>query len=262
MKTQRVIKELADSDDLSSVVIEMCPKRWGSMEKSQPRGSPRRKLLDNEMQAAADLAKDNKVEIILGDRCIATILDRAGSMFKKTGRDLLSPIDGWPAIARDFGTFLKSKSSTATPKIGLLDFTDPLLIMGLPVSLMRYPLALFLKMPLRLLGLLGTLELLSTDVVVSGDPGSMNKFAAISAVLLFGQFLFTIALARTIIVVMLMERDEVLADAIRDACRKMDRDQEVVAVLGIAHCNGVARLLAEQPTTDSTSSTRSSNAKA
>jgi len=126
--------------------------------------------------------------------------------------------------------------------------------MGTPVSLLRYPLALFLRQPLQVLGLLLVVELLDVGVPVSTAMSLEQSnsipiaLAAVNVLALVANVIFTVVLARIILVVMLKERDEVLAKAIQEACNKLPStdDSEVVAILGMAHCNGVARLLAEE----------------
>mmetsp|Transcript_22298 Transcript_22298/g.31210 ORF Transcript_22298/g.31210 Transcript_22298/m.31210 type:complete len:332 (-) Transcript_22298:461-1456(-) len=258
-KAENVVKKLGEENSLSSVVIEMCDKRWKSMESKQPRNSRRRKLLDNEMQGAADIARDNDVEIILGDEKISNIVGGAKSMMKRTAMDILSPLNGWQEITADFYNFFSNKSGKNVPSLTLLDLIDPALLLGLPITFVRYPAAFFLKNPLFVLGLVGLFNLLSMDVgshggasIASIDGGkgqlaaqiAIQLNSAVSVLFLMFNFAVYLILARTILVVLLQERDEVLAESIRNACMNAKDDKTVVAVLGMAHCNGVAKLLA------------------
>eukprot|EP01036_Dinobryon_divergens_P002966 gene2966-3903_t len=52
---------LAEKSKLASVVVESCPVRWNKTLALQSSGSVLRKILDNEMQAAADVAVANGV---------------------------------------------------------------------------------------------------------------------------------------------------------------------------------------------------------
>mmetsp|Transcript_24689 Transcript_24689/g.34325 ORF Transcript_24689/g.34325 Transcript_24689/m.34325 type:complete len:339 (+) Transcript_24689:91-1107(+) len=258
-KAENVVKKLGEENSLSSVVIEMCDKRWKSMESKQPRYSPRRKLLDNEMQGAADVARDNNVEVILGDEKISNIVGGAKNMMKKTALDILSPLKGWPEITADFYKFFSNKSGKGVPSLSVLDLLDPVLLLGLPITFVRYPAAFFLKNPLFALGLVGLFNFLSLDVGNTGGASiasigggeaqlaaqiAMQLNSALTALFLVFNFAVYLILARTILVVLLQERDEVLAGSIREACLNAKDEQTVVAVLGMAHCNGVAKLLA------------------
>ena len=70
------ITELGESNTLGSVVLESCNSRWSRTLKKQPKGSLRRNLLDNEMQAAYELGIEFDRPIILGDQDIDTTNDR------------------------------------------------------------------------------------------------------------------------------------------------------------------------------------------
>eukprot|EP00466_Bigelowiella_natans_P019679 jgi/Bigna1/50689/estExt_Genewise1.C_890025 len=243
-KAENVVKKLGEENSLSSVVIEMCDKRWKSMESKQPRYSPRRKLLDNEMQGAADVARDNNVEVILGDEKISNIVGGAKNMMKKTALDILSPLKGWPEITADFYKFFSNKSGKGVPSLSVLDLLDPVLLLGLPITFVRYPAAFFLKNPLFALGLVGLIASIGGGEAQLAAQIAMQLNSALTALFLVFNFAVYLILARTILVVLLQERDEVLAGSIREACLNAKDEQTVVAVLGMAHCNGVAKLLA------------------
>jgi len=94
---------------------------------------------------------------------------------------------------------------------------------------------------------------------------SSTHFAAPFGLLSLGlliNMLLAVLLGRVAAVVLLLERDEILANSIREACAQakaaaggggegaggggsMDTDKTVVAVLGLAHCKGVAKRLTE-----------------
>jgi len=92
---------------------------------------------------------------------------------------------------------------------------------------------------------------------------SSTHFAAPFGLLSVGlliNMLLAVLLGRVAAVVLLLERDEILAGSIREACAQAkaaaaggagggesstDTDKTVVAVLGLAHCKGVAKRLTE-----------------
>ena len=63
----RVVRELAEEDQLGAVALEVCPSRWDSTLRAQPRGSLLRRICDNEFQAAAEVAERHRVGAALGD---------------------------------------------------------------------------------------------------------------------------------------------------------------------------------------------------
>ena len=54
---ERVVRELAEEDQLGAVALEVCPSRWDSTLRAQPRGSLLRRICDNEFQAAAEVGR-------------------------------------------------------------------------------------------------------------------------------------------------------------------------------------------------------------
>lgn len=170
-------------------------------------------------------------------------------------------------------------------KLTYRDFLDPQLLLSAPASLVRYPLSILLKAPkVGIPLLLGLGIALSSDGGSSAfaipfmnmgtnsiDLGSAATSASVSASSselvnwLVQQSTETLTsaaisalelalLARPFLVVLLQERNKILAENIREACkvaaeerkRSGDANKEVIAVLGMAHINGVAARLKGQ----------------
>lgn len=164
--------------------------------------------------------------------------------------------------------------------LGAKDFFDPSLLVSTPVTLLRYPLAFLIRAPITGAAVLGGISLLALL-----DPTSSNAAALFSTdaslvdrisdlgVSAATSFLEVALLSRMFVVTILHERNIVLAENILDQCRaaaaaegeyksrlsdnrflgskpaleKSDsKENVVIAVLGMAHCNGVMKLLQEK----------------
>ena len=140
------------------------------------------------------------------------------------------------------------------------DFFHLELIAGAPISLIRYPLAILIKSPLAGLALI-SLFTYPYFMMSESDPGfgaeSLTVADRIMDVIisLLLSMLELLILGRVFLVALLAERNEVLAAAIQSECRRalVELPDEVaprsavVAVLGMAHCNGVMKLLLRGP---------------
>lgn len=234
-----IVREEASAKRLRACVVESCPTRWNSTLDVQPQGSLLRAICDNEMQAAAEVAEEYGRPVELGDQTIEDTGRRVGQLLALTLVQLLTPA-GWQAIYADLreGSTALSCEGEATGVGALL---DPALLAGLPVTLVRYPLAAALKSPLLLLPLAAAAALLVQDgsggagvePVTLAELGSAVAFAALE----------TLVVGRCFLVALLEERNYALARNIRKAHFGTKGGDTVVAVLGAAHLNGVKRLL-------------------
>ena len=59
---ESTVEELALKNELSSVIVESCPKRWEKMKLMQRDGSLLKDILRNEMQAASEMG-DQEIEL-------------------------------------------------------------------------------------------------------------------------------------------------------------------------------------------------------
>jgi len=243
-KAESVTRKLVEQRNLSAVVLETCPTRWKRVEETQTPGSPLRSILDNEMQAAADVANASQIDVVLGDQRIEDLTEDIAAAGRSALEDLFSPPDGWQrtgsalvsGLARLANASRRKAQAAATGDveetqgIGLFDFADPGLILGFVVAVPRYLLSTALKAPALLAGVIAFY--LGCAVLPSGILSDLIMLA-LEAVIL-----------RIILQVLLRDRDLILAENIKEVCQQ-DSSGSVVAVLGAAHCNGVRRHLVE-----------------
>eukprot|EP00933_Yihiella_yeosuensis_P020041 TRINITY_DN16166_c0_g1_i4.p1 TRINITY_DN16166_c0_g1~~TRINITY_DN16166_c0_g1_i4.p1 ORF type:complete len:371 (+),score=71.87 TRINITY_DN16166_c0_g1_i4:23-1135(+) len=227
-KATAVTKTLADRGALGAVVIESCPTRWERVEEVQGQGSLMRSLLDNEMQAAAEVAEAAGEPVVLGDQRIEELADEISAVGKQALEDLASPFEGgWQRTGSELmAGFLrlgdagkrrlqdkatgseqeKPPWSPAEESIGLLDFLDLELMIGTPIAYLRYILSTLMKAP----------QLLAIIVAIAG-------FFAVLPENIFSDllnFFFGVILARIFLAAILRDRDTVLARSVRRACEK------------------------------------------
>lgn len=123
------------------------------------------------------------------------------------------------------------------------------LLQSSPISLARCVLGFVAKKPTPGTLLLAWLAgLIACGVHGIGDDLSLlDEAQATAAGLLLNLFLGVPLLGRVLLVTLLGDRNKILAGNIRQECRRLNKegrcDDVVVVVLGLAHCNGVKRLL-------------------
>ena len=250
------VNSLGRSNCLGSVVVESCPTRWERTLRLQPPGSFRRKLLNNEMQAAQELCEEFKRPVMLGDQAIETTNRRLKESLASSFSDLLNPITGWPSIYKDVrSSSLKTIFLPPSDSVTYLtanDFLDPKLLSASLSSFIRYPLAIFLKSPLASVIVLAILLILErydyfgdalgkSPITISDEIVDILESTLVSVLEL-------VVLSRSFLVALLQERNDVIVKNIRASCQTLkengENDKVVIAVLGMAHSNGVAALLA------------------
>eukprot|EP00466_Bigelowiella_natans_P006125 jgi/Bigna1/82692/fgenesh1_pg.96_\ len=316
----KIVRALVRANNLSSLVIELCPGRYKAMEEVQPKGSPMRSMLDNEMQAAVEAAQEEGFDsFVLGDSSDAELLNRLQTVIQMTFRDILDPINGWKAISDDFVRLQKSMGGVkrdeslafsdtveglSVPKYGPLSESEAAVLLGAPVALfraqptqpfspllihtprvrIRLPIAWARARSLFVIFFLGATIVVTVLLVIVIIIITTTTIATIIALLVtalvarrrFAERQDSVAggdkldafrspvrpsgVGRVAAVVLLLERDEILAGSIREACAQAkaaaaggagggesstDTDKTVVAVLGLAHCKGVAKRLTE-----------------
>lgn len=242
-----------------------------------PPGSPLRLVLDNEMQAAAEAGEAFGLPVVLGDEEIEAVDKRMKDTFKQTVKDILNPFDGgWASISEDLKTAwieavdpswstrwddrkdseMNTLATTGDQYLNAFDLLDTELLLAAPMSFIRYPLAIIIKTPLQgvalvallsFLTLHGPAELLANNAALLSQESTTDII--IDTVGGLGAFaLETVLLGRVFLTVLLLERNEVLAKNIRSECVRLSKDRSrddkvCVAVLGMAHCNGVKKIL-------------------
>lgn len=261
-KSELLVKTLAEEQILSSVIVESCETRWLKTIERQRKGSIMRNLFDNEMQAASEIADKYDIPTYLGDQNITITTTRMKETFLESIKDICTF-----QIIKLIADLKRVKDTTISPKpklpvsselnymLHIDDFMDIELLKGLPVALVRYPLAFLTKSPKNILIGLSIIGLsyvnpnvwtvLDTELAPSLDLNYIQEtildFSASFATIIL-EFLI---LGRTFLVALLEERNEVIVRRIRQACieAKNNNKKVVIAVLGAAHVNGISYLI-------------------
>lgn len=246
-----VVSAEVEAQRLGAVVLECCPLQWESTLRNQPPGSLLRAMCDNELQAAAELAERAGCGIALADQPIDVTSARLAQLSKQTVMQLATPGDGWRCVQRDIAegwAALRPDGEGEGEGVGPLAFVAPSLLLGAPVALVRYLAA----SPALLVAACIALGLLAAPQPSAQPPLTAAELAPSVAV----AALESVVLLRVLLVALIEERNFVLARNIRAASmqvltppravRQRGRGKDgraVVAVLGLAHLNGVRRLL-------------------
>lgn len=286
---QESIQLLGNQNRLGSVLVESCDIRWNKTAELYNDKPYLKKLLQNEMRTACDIASSYGRPTVLGDQRINITSEALKSSLKQTAVDLITPPTGWKRFAEEVSESWKE----AVPfggkgYLNAFAFFDPRLLLVLPVSLVKYPLSFLVRDPLPTSLGLSLLVALS----LSDDPlttqALLNQEYPLSDYLLslFFAGLETVVFARLLLKPLLAERNKILAKNILEQCKiyaakekkpwwllgggwsdspqeddpeiiyapgsspaqenETKGDKVVVAVLGMAHCNGIMKLLKEQ----------------
>ena len=308
------IQELAEENQLGSVIIESCDIRYESSKGLNPR---LKDILRSEMAAACHVALTYNRPVVLGDQRINITVANMKSAFIETMSDLIQPFDGgWGRIATNVTQAWNDAAAAPDepPYLTPWSFLDPQLLMAAPVSLVKYPLSYLNKSPLVFvifvltLGFLVDVSTYNSDMAVTaalsnGDEGLTWGLVASEVASLAFAVLETVVFTRVILKEILHERNVILADSILTQCRLYQRasatsgawrlaslpsllsqfsstkesvdnhvmyvkpnldfygetadprtstngsisDKTVVAVVGMAHCNGIKKLLQDGP---------------
>ena len=243
-----VARAAVRSGGVTSVVLEQCHTRWERTKEAVPPGSVLARLLESEMGAAAEEAEGVGARLVLGDLDVDGVGELLKEAAKATLLDLVTPwTGGWQRVSRDVVLGADEcffRAGEAGLKLG--DMLDARLVAGLPVSFVRYPVAALVKAPwvksLQVLAFFAAL-FAAPALLLADSPDAEASWAQVGVA--FGvDALQTVFFARVAVVSLLGERNVVLADAIREEAERSPDGSVVVAILGAAHCNGVAALLA------------------
>jgi hypothetical protein len=249
------VSKLKDADALHAVVLESCPSRWQKTQQTQPPGSFMRWFLYNEMLAAADAAGD-PAKIRLGDQRIEDLGTCAKQTIGDTARDLANPLGGgWQKLVDDWRTGFDREINgrgDARGNLRAVDlWRDVSLLLGMPVSLFRYPLAWAIKSPKVIVpfaSFVWTIEQIPSLVTpgavdaVTGTYVMSGEESLVSALFLALDVAEVVFISRLFLKALLETRNDILSRSIREACLESKAeggDGGIVAVLGAAHLNGV-----------------------
>lgn len=241
-------------------------------------------VLVNEMRTACDTALAYRRPVVLGDQRINVTFASIQDTARQTALDLISPPRGWKSFYADLQRSFADAVPLGDGYLGTFSILDRRLLLAAPTSFFRYPLSFFVRNPVTtaiafsvLVGM-NVLDQASMDSIVAGEAS-----AADLAVSFFISFLETVFVARIFLKPMLAERNVVLAQNILEQCKVYRQrnwwdslasptapgmkivyapestaagvstthtgdgpSKTVVAVLGMAHCNGIRKLLLEQ----------------
>lgn len=271
------INELATDGKLGSIVIESCDIRWNATLENELFV---REALLSEMKAAYDLGLAYRRPVVLGDQRINVTVAQLKNGLKETVLDLLQPNGGWGRLFKSISMARELAVPIGDKYLGAGSFFDPTLLASAPVSFVKYPLSYFVKSPafavsVGALILLGGVD--SSDAMVADSVSAPEIFGSVLV-----SVLETVIFARIFLKELLAERNEILAANILEQCRNYDvqtsngifgnffqlgrnpdkaadavyapgsvtgrsedGEKVVVAVLGLAHCNGIMKLLTE-----------------
>lgn len=232
---------------LAAVVVESDTEFWEEM-----LGDENPKTFDNEMHAAAGIALENNVSIMLGDAKGNHTVGRLSQLAKETLRDFIDPIGGWPAIFKDLADGWSSVFDTrdiaqsellldGEAPLSPSDFLQPEIFAGFTQLVSKLRPGLIKIFILCVLGVVAEqlFDLAFLDDMVDNVP--LDTDLAWDAPLDAAFVLIAAFSFRLLQVVLLAERNAVFARSIRRAAE--ERNGPVVATFGALHINGVARLL-------------------
>jgi len=266
--TEEVLMAQTRHPELGAVVVELCPFRWEAYIEQA--------IYDGDFSQASEnvicgcLALQRGVPVMLGDTDNEVFLDSAKQVAQQYIFDLFNPLGGgWQSIFDDFKRMLPSIFITKD-----IAQSELLLDGEAPLSLADYPSFEMLTASLsqipgrfsagfgmmsgimpdvgKVLLSVGVLLAFGLDVTGNGRDNpkpDQYEYAPLigfaSDVCLLG---LTVVAMRLLLVPFLEKRNVELARSIRRAAR--ERSAPVVAIMGAAHANMVARLLMSEETFD------------
>ena len=236
----------------------------------------------SEMKAAHDLGMEYNRPVVLGDQRINITVAQLKNGAKEAVLDLVQPWNGgWERLYSSISDARKEAVPVGDKYLGSESFFDPKLLAAAPISMIKYPLSYFVKSPAFALAV-GALIILGNaeDSSAYGLAEPLSTTDLLQS--LFLSVLETVIFARIFLKELLADRNEVLAENILEQCRNYEASgnnddflarlfqaqsnedrssgavyapgsvlgrpedgKTVVAVLGLAHCNGIRKILDE-----------------
>ena len=271
------INALEAEGKLGSIIIEGCDIRWNATLENELV----RDALLSEMKAAHDLGMKYQRPVVLGDQRINITVAQLKNGAKEAVLDLVQPWNGgWERLFESISIARKEAVPVGEGFLGLESFFDPKLLGASPISFIKYPVSYLVKSPVFASAVIALILLggvADSDAAVTGGASATDLLESVVL-----SILETIIFARIFLRELLQERNVVLADSILEQCRnyeaksnggwldsifssdgggdkstgtvyapgsvagKPEDGKVVVAVLGLAHCNGIKKLLIEQ----------------
>ena len=193
---------------------------------------------------------EDQSQVSLGDQSIDDLGQNMKRIFKETLEDVKS-IDGWKRVREDLVRYSATELYPTkefgkdVQTLSLQDFLlDGRLLVALPISLFRYPLAWLLKSPklvvpllsfyfglANLPGLVEAMEAAAGDVLATAASGGVGLVQSadildetLSVLFLFLDVFQIVVLSRLMLVALLGERNDVLSESIRPKMRGTKRN--------------------------------------
>lgn len=239
------VREANIRDGVRAVLVELCSARWNVTAASEWNAtaararapSLKRWLLRDEFMAAFEATMDCDADVCfdLADQDIETTIDRLASLCQQTVVEIASGPSGWRRIADDI-----RRSGSVVGGLAAA-VKDPALLTGIPFTLLKGVASNRLISVL----LLGTLT--TGDVIDALDPSPPAPRFLVEVGL---TLVFATTAIRAGLVGLIEERNAVLARNIRRACQRSSsrgQTEAVVAILGLAHIDGVRQILEQPP---------------
>lgn len=267
------INQLEKEGKLGSIIIESCDIRWNATLENEFVQDQ----LMSEMRAAHDLGLLYERPVVLGDQRINITVSQLKNGAKEAVLDLVQPWNGgWNRLYNSVSEARKEAVPLGEGFLGIDSFFDPKLMTAAPVSLLKYPLSYFVRSPVFSIIVLCFFILFGGD-----DANALSDLTPTDlAESIFFSALETIIFARIFLKELLAERNEILAENIFEQCRNYaanegnvwdklfqpagdksngaiyapdsvvgnsaEEGKVVVAVLGLAHCNGIKKIMTEK----------------
>uniref|UniRef100_A0A0G4FPF3 Uncharacterized protein n=1 Tax=Chromera velia CCMP2878 TaxID=1169474 RepID=A0A0G4FPF3_9ALVE len=240
-QTTELVSELGETGQLGAVVLETDPVRWTAGPKNVPQ-ILKDVFLNNEMRAGKNGGNAYGVPVSLGDQFINITLPRAWEELKQSFVDIVT--FNWESLIKDLA---KATSEAFPPEKdsgkarAMLDWR---VLLGMPVSLIRYPAGIFIRSPVSFaiwLLVLSTPDLATQSLVQATDlvGGSFDLAETVAGdddgTFSFALTLFALSLVQAVVVTfgwfpllgrsftraLLTERNVVLADNIVFECERL-----------------------------------------
>ncbi|CAK9090557.1 Uncharacterized protein SCF082_LOCUS42704 [Durusdinium trenchii] len=251
----------APARPVEAVVLEMFDKRWERMPLGFGEAAAAWRWANEAIKlghATQEVSKVGEVVIAnvsgiplvfadLSDEDLDTIFQE---VVNETVNDIQEPLSGWRRIWNDLTEFLPTVRQEETVTDGVYAFVSGLLLLAMsPISLLRNILVLAMEAPFSntaglLLIFLTVPGILLTQTDVGQAPGAKtvdsSPLDAAMSYLAVVVVLPMLALWRVLLRAILKERDEHLAQRIREACGGQGT---VLVILGSLHLAGVSRRL-------------------
>ena len=198
-----------------------------------------------EFKTALDKAILHECDVVLADQVVDETLRRIGSLpqvsweMNNLSKNMTLVLENWSSNSKSLKHAIVGDERLPRVELGKFLFRNSAAVK----DFLRFATPPFTLMFLLLTA--GSSYALTDDSIVIADPTIQGQFVhyVASAVLFISTYLGFFLPA---VKVVLFERDQVLTDGIKAACRRAGKGGRVVAVLGFLHVNGVTKKMLDQ----------------